>query len=240
MAFAPVSNLEPLGCGHLEHMQSNKIDMGRLGFMQRQLGNALKERLPGKNLMTGDCVSVQALQHIETQETIPYVIFLDVVDKTNEFGLLNEGIMRLRIIVMNRTQLVTATSFAFVGFFGFRRELIKEEIRAGIKLADEQLIRELPSHSEIFGYCTLESSSSDPCNLVIIRSDETKLAWAASRTHVEAVIKLAPYYYKSIRIHNGYLSQQNPPILLRTKFYDFADYRLSMASCEYATTTEPS
>lgn len=111
-----------------------------------------------------------------------------------------------------------------VGFFGERRPNADQNLAFEF---DAILIKELPAHTGILSYCTLQIDNGDYANLVLFDSESAKSEWGRSRAHAEAVEKLAPNYYFSVRIHNGVLphgvTSGAQLKIERIKYFDYRD-----------------
>ncbi len=144
---------------------------------------------------------------------------------TGTFGARQEwqekGLYR-RLILGDCVALRTLPRLIFVGFFGQRRRQVTV---ARINLLDEDLLAELAQQPGVLAYYTLELADSDYGNLVLFDSEEAKHHWSNSQLHIDAVRELAPVYYSTVRIHNGIvpggLLSDTPPLIERTKYYDY-------------------
>lgn len=113
-------------------------------------------------------------------------------------------------------------NLAFVGFLGHRRD------DANLKLGDEFdeiLVDEIPDYPGLLSYSTMAMLSGDFSNLVIFTDTGVKEQWSRSKAHEQAVRKLSPEYYVSIKLYNGYLpggiADSGGLQLTRIKYYDY-------------------
>ena len=127
-----------------------------------------------------------------------------------------------RLIVACAEQLRSPRQLTFVGFLGQRKK------NADLKLADEfdrTLIDEIPEHPGLLSYSTMALISGNYSNLVIFASPDAKQHWSKSKAHGQAVSKLAPHYYRSVRLYNGFLPQgiynSRTLRLKRIKYFDY-------------------
>ena len=127
-----------------------------------------------------------------------------------------------RLVIARPEQLLNRRELAFVGFLGHRRE------DANLELADEfdaLLVSEIPDYPGLLSYSTMALSSGDFSNLVVFTDTSIKQEWSRSKTHEQAVQKISPNYYVSIKLYNGHLPSgivdSNAMQLARVKYYDF-------------------
>ncbi|MDQ3250083.1 MAG: hypothetical protein M3Q45_12860 [Chloroflexota bacterium] len=130
---------------------------------------------------------------------------------------------RLHRLILNDAQaLRTMAHLVLVGFFGQRRRDVDATV---VDVIDTDLVDELRAHLDILAYCSCALESGEYGNLVLFRREEGKSHWATSALHLRAVQTLSPKYYDSVRLHNGFvtggLAAGNPPVLQRTKYYDY-------------------
>lgn len=107
-----------------------------------------------------------------------------------------------RLIVPRPQQLLQPGELTFVGFLGDRRP------DADLGMADEfdrTLIAEIPTYPGLLSYCSLALVSGNFSNLVVFANPEAKAHWSKSLAHAQAAQKLAPHYYRSIKLYNGVL-----------------------------------
>lgn len=126
-----------------------------------------------------------------------------------------------RITIAQPQVLLCDQDFYAVGFCGLKRPMSD---RGPVDLIDEELIGEFPEHPNLICYCTLEVEPGHSCNLVLFDNPAGLMHWSRSAKHARAV-ELSPDYYLSIRLHNallpGGLISGQPPVLMRTKYFDF-------------------
>lgn len=127
-----------------------------------------------------------------------------------------------RLVITRPEILLQPNELAFVGFLGHRRE------DANLELADEFdkiLVNEFPDYPGLLSYCTMALVSGDFCNLVIFTDTSVKEKWSRSMAHEQAVRKLSPDYYVSIKLYNGKLpggiADSRALQLTRIKYYDY-------------------
>ena len=127
-----------------------------------------------------------------------------------------------RLIVNNVQALLALPHLIMVGFFGQRRH---DADPAAVMDIDQALVDELREHAGIIAYCTCELPDGDYGNLVLFSYPEAKEHWLVSDRHAKAVRTLAPKYYYSVRLHNGFipggLLGEGVPVIERTKYYDY-------------------
>jgi hypothetical protein len=127
-----------------------------------------------------------------------------------------------RFIFSDGKALLTLPRLVLVGFFGQRR---RDADGAPINHVDGELMVELAEHPGMLSYCTLVLENGDYGNVVLFASEEAKLHWSTSERHSYAVRALAPKYYESVRLHNGWvpggLLSGNVPVVERTKYLDY-------------------
>ncbi len=130
-----------------------------------------------------------------------------------------------RIVVPKPEPLLEAEQLMFVGFLGQRLE------HADVAVAnefDEILVSEIPEYPGLLSYTSMALFTGNFANLVVFREEADKEQWSRSKAHAQAVRKLAPDFYKSIRLYNG---------LLPGGLYDSAGLRLSRIKYfDYETT----
>ena len=127
-----------------------------------------------------------------------------------------------RLVIAKPEQLMRSKKLAFVGFLGHRK------VDADIELADdfdEILVDEIPDYPGLLCYSTMAMLSGDFSNLVIFTDPSVKQDWRNSKAHEQAVNKLAPDYYESIKLYNGQLLQgladSDGIHLTRIKYFDY-------------------
>jgi hypothetical protein len=131
-----------------------------------------------------------------------------------------------RLVISNPEQLaaglVAGEEMTFVGFLGQRRE------DANLALAgefDNMLIAEIPHHPGLLSYSTMALICGNFCNLVLFTNEQVKAHWSKSQAHAQAVGKLAPEYYLSVRLYNGILphgvADSQSLYLTKIKYYSY-------------------
>lgn len=107
-----------------------------------------------------------------------------------------------RLVIAQPEQLMKPVELSFVGFLGQRRS------DANKALADEFdriLLEEIPDHPGLLSYSTMALISGNYSNLVVFSDPAVKEQWSRSKAHAQAVGKLAPDFYLSVRLYNGRL-----------------------------------
>lgn len=127
-----------------------------------------------------------------------------------------------RLIIAHPEELLLPRELSFVGFLGHRRE------DANLELADEFdkiLVNEIPDYPGLLSYSTMALLSGDFSNLVIFTDTSVKEQWSQSKAHEQAVRKLSPDFYVSIKLYNGRLpggiADSCALQLTRIKYYDY-------------------
>jgi len=129
-----------------------------------------------------------------------------------------------RMVIPDPDKLFAPDEIAFVGFLGKRRE------GADIALADEFdeiLVAEIPDHPGLLCYSTMAQMCGNFSNLVLFADESVKTEWSKSKAHAQAVGKLAPDYYDSVRLYNGLLpkgvSDSQSLQLTKVKYFDYQE-----------------
>ncbi len=127
-----------------------------------------------------------------------------------------------RLIIAQPEQLIDAAALTCVGFLGHRRD---EPDLALAEEFDATLVAEIPDHPGLLCYSTMALLSGNYSNLVIFDNEESKTRWSHSQAHAQAVRKLAPYFYSTVRLYNGLLpydiAASNALRITRIKYYDY-------------------
>lgn len=114
------------------------------------------------------------------------------------------------------------TQLCFVGFFGERRQ---DRPITPLEEANAELILEFRNFPGILSYSSMELYDGNWANLVIHYRPEDKTYWQSSERHAEAAQRLAPSYYRTVRIHNGVipggLHGGNGLVIQSTKYWDY-------------------
>ncbi len=128
-----------------------------------------------------------------------------------------------RVVLSRPERLLTPSDLTVVGFCGQKRPGVD---RGPVDTIDEELISELPRHTDLLSYSTLQLESGNSCNLVLFSRPEGVSHWAGSAKHAQA-IRLSPQYYTVVRLHNailpGGLMSDNRLVLIRTRYFDFQE-----------------
>lgn len=127
-----------------------------------------------------------------------------------------------RFVIPNPERLTGGESIAFVGFMGSRRA--DANLALGAEF-DEILVSEIPEHPDLLCYHTMALICGNYCNLVLFANERGKDDWARSKAHAQAVGRLAPDYYRSIRLYNGRLpggvADTQAMYLTKVKYFDY-------------------
>jgi hypothetical protein len=107
-----------------------------------------------------------------------------------------------RLVIPKPRSLLDPRELLFVGFLGQRRH--DADLSAAAEF-DRILIDEIPLNSGLLSYSTMELICGNFSNLVVFANEEAKQHWGRSQAHAQAVGKLAPGLYQSIRLYNGLL-----------------------------------
>jgi hypothetical protein len=127
-----------------------------------------------------------------------------------------------RLVLPNPERLLNQNQITFVGFLGQRRE--NADLALGGEF-DSTLVAEIPDHPDLLCYHTMGQSCGNFSNLVLFASESAKAGWGRSQAHAQAVSKLAPEYYQSIRLYNGILphgiTDSQSLSLTKVKYFDY-------------------
>ncbi len=127
-----------------------------------------------------------------------------------------------RVVLCDERPLRAAAELSFVGFFAKKRPGIDP---SPLTVADDELIRELPSHPGILSYSSLELADGNWSNLIVVDPPEAREHWRTSAKHAWAARELAPRHYAVLRLHTGRFSggllSGRDPVLDRTRYWDF-------------------
>lgn len=127
-----------------------------------------------------------------------------------------------RLVIAQPEILSQSNELAFVGFLGHKREDANQVLGDAF---DEVLIDEIPDHPGLLCYSTMAMLSGDFTNLVIFTDTKVKKQWSQSTVHAQAVRRLSPDYYVSIKLYNGKLPdgiiKSSALQLTRVKYYDY-------------------
>ncbi|HEX6385697.1 MAG TPA: hypothetical protein VF177_13585 [Anaerolineae bacterium] len=135
-----------------------------------------------------------------------------------------------RLVIIQPDRLKVLGQLTVVGFFGQKRP------DADPSLTDEFdniLIAEFPGHPDLLSYSTLALDGGNFGNLVLFAHPEAKQQWSRSNAHAQAAGKLAPNYYASVRIYNGFLpdgvKESKTLQVSRVKYFDYQNSPLWQA-----------
>jgi hypothetical protein len=127
-----------------------------------------------------------------------------------------------RVVLCDERRLRAAPEPSFVGFFATKRPGIDP---SPLTLTDDELVRELPAHSGILSYGSLELADGNWGNLIVVDPPDAKEHWRTSAKHTWAARELAPRHYAVLRLHNGRfpggILSGGDPVLDRTRYWDF-------------------
>lgn len=129
-----------------------------------------------------------------------------------------------RLVVVRPDELRAGRQLTFVGFLGQRREGADKELAHQF---DRMLVDEIPDYPGLLSYSTMALISGNYSNLVLFTDPSAKQQWSRSQAHAQAVNRLAPDYYHSVRLYNGFLPRgihaSRELQLERIKYYDYRD-----------------
>ena len=127
-----------------------------------------------------------------------------------------------RLVIARPEILLQPGELTFVGFLGHRRQDANMELASEF---DEILVDEFPDYPGLLSYSTMALVSGDFSNLVIFSDTEVKRQWSRGLAHQQAVRKLSPDYYESIKLYNGNLTggitDSGALQLTRVKYFDY-------------------
>jgi len=130
--------------------------------------------------------------------------------------------LRRRTVICDPDRIVEPVDFQVVGFFGDRRT---ESDDAAIDDVEVGLLDEFRSYTGILSYSSVELVNDQWANLVVHAEPDDREAWRGSRRHVDAVDRIAPAAYHSVRIHNGCLPDgvigPKTVVVETTKYWDY-------------------
>ena len=129
-----------------------------------------------------------------------------------------------RLVIVRPEALRAKRTLTFVGFLGQRRDDADEELAHEF---DRSLVAEIPDYPGLLSYSTMALISGNYSNLVLFTDPTAKQQWSRSRAHAQAVNRLAPDYYLSVRLYNGILPRgihtSRELRVKRVKYYDYQD-----------------
>jgi hypothetical protein len=137
----------------------------------------------------------------------------------------------LRRVLTAPERLVESAPLTVVGFFGQRSRAAN---LAYAQRLDRELLGELATHEGLLSYVSMQLPTGNYANLVLFDSPEAKDRFGASPRHAQALRRLLPDFYLSVRIYNGALPNGvGRPDILRlylVKYYDFCSRPVWRAS----------
>jgi hypothetical protein len=114
-----------------------------------------------------------------------------------------------------------------VGFFGERH--FDRDV-APLEQANAEIVLEFRNFHGILSYSSMELTDGNWANLVLHDLPDTREEWRASEIHAKAALQLAPVFYRTVRIHNGYLpgglTGGQTIQIERTKYWDYGKSRV--------------
>lgn len=129
-----------------------------------------------------------------------------------------------RLIIPDPETLLAADEINLVGFLGLQREDANMALGAEF---DQILVSEIPEHPGLLCYATMGQMCGNFSNLVLFADESVKDGWSRSKAHAQAVGKLAPEYYLSVRLYNGLLpkglSDCQSLCLTKVKYFDYRE-----------------
>ena len=153
------------------------------------------------------------LPHLYAQHSRPVTVHRPELDK-----------WIYRLVISDPERLKGGEELTFVGFLGQRRE------DANLALAgefDNILMAEIPQHPGLLSYSTMALICGNFSNLVLFTNEQVKVNWSKSQAHAQAVGKLAPEYYLSVRLYNGILpngvADSQALKLTKVKYYSYQE-----------------
>lgn len=128
-----------------------------------------------------------------------------------------------RIYYIQPQRLFSLTGLAVVGFFGHKRP--QADIRPLIR-ADKRFESEFHNHPGLLSLSTVRMSNGDFGNLVVFSDPDSVAAWNHNPVHQDLVARISPPYYRSVRIHNGWLpaglAEPDRLWIERVKYIDYS------------------
>ena len=124
-----------------------------------------------------------------------------------------------------------------VGFFGER--YLDRDITP-LEQANAEIVLEFRNFHGILSYSSMELTDGNWANLVLHDLPDTRDQWRTSAIHAQAALQLAPVFYQTVRIHNGYLAGGigggRSIEIERTKYWDYRKSRVWHAVRELQET----
>ena len=158
------------------------------------------------------CMFMEA-PHLYERRSPPIVVHQPPVDQWT-----------YRLVIVRPEELRAEQELTFVGFLGQRRDDADEELAHEF---DRALVAEIPDYPGLLSYSTMALISGNYSNLVLFTNPAAKQQWSRSQAHAQAVNRLAPDYYLSVRLYNGVLPRgihaSRDLRATRVKYYDYQD-----------------
>ncbi len=137
-----------------------------------------------------------------------------------------------RTIVCDPARIVAMTDMFVVGFFSDRAEAD----RTALFEAEDGLLDRLRHHDGMLSYSSMELIDDHWANLVIHAAPADRDAWRADPVHRDAVDRISPAVYNSVRIHAGCLLDgvvgSNTILLEQSSYFDYTSTPLWLATRE--------
>ena len=141
-----------------------------------------------------------------------------------------------RTIISSPSVLHQLDGVCVVGFFG-ERHLDRDH--SPLEQANAEIVLEFRSFHGILSYSSMELTDGNWANLVLHDIPEAREHWRTSESHARAALELAPLFYRTVRIHNGFLPGGlwggRSIRVERTKYWDYAKTRIWHAVREIET-----
>jgi hypothetical protein len=140
--------------------------------------------------------------------------------------------LKRRAIVCNPSSLRGGRAdVSIVGFFGERH---MDMDSTPLEEANADIVLEFRDYPGVLSYSSMELVDGNWANLVLHDKPDTREYWRASRRHAEAAQDLSPFFYRTVRIHNGLLPEglwSGRTIAIQsTKYWDFSRPRVWRAT----------
>lgn len=114
------------------------------------------------------------------------------------------------------------SGFYFVGFFGSKRVPVPQEMRELIEEDDKHIVQESRETSGLLAYASTEMPDGQWCNLVLVNDLSVIDKVFHQPFHKKVALDHSPYYYESVRLHNGQvqgnLDMQDSYTFLSTRY----------------------
>ncbi|MFC4456703.1 hypothetical protein [Deinococcus sonorensis] len=135
--------------------------------------------------------------------------------------------------VVDHAALQHPQPLVIVGFRGFRRPDPAPELEAAITLADTDLVARLGR--ALVAYSCRLLPDDEWINLVVFRGHAAVQAWHRDPQHQDVSTRLAPRYYREIRLHGGILplGLSGPLTLTHTQYMAFRGPQVWLARRTY-------